>query len=104
MAQAKRKGTDVGGVLPRVLGKTEPPTPAGAGAPERVPATGRTIAVGVGLKTSEVDDLNHIASETDTSRNALMRIAVRRFLEDYRAGRVDLADYMEVRTIKKLRT
>jgi hypothetical protein len=55
-----------------------------------VPATGRTLSVGVGLKESEVDLLDAIAGELGIARNALLRYLVRYGLAQYRAGRLDV--------------
>lgn len=68
------EGTGAGGVF------------AGA----RVPATGRTLSVGVGLKESEVDLLDAIAGELGIARNALLRYLVRYGLAQYRAGRLEV--------------
>jgi hypothetical protein len=56
----------------------------------RIPATGRTLSVGVGLKESEVDLLDAIASELGIARNALLRYLVRYGLAQYRAGRLEV--------------
>lgn len=63
---------------------------AGSGAGARVPATGRTLSVGVGLKESEVDLLDAIAGELGIARNALLRYLVRHGLAQYRAGRLEV--------------
>ena len=75
-----------------------PDTAAGA-----IPATGRTIPVGVGLKESEVHMLDEIGQDVGLARNALMRYAVRFFLREYIAGRVDLAGSVETETKRRLR-
>ena len=62
---------------------------------QEIPASGRTMSVGVGLKESEVALMDHIATEFSIARNALLRFAVRRFLEQYMAGEIDLDAYME---------
>lgn len=56
----------------------------------RVPATGRTLSIGVGLKESEVDLLDAIAGELGIARNALLRYLVRYGLAQYRAGRLEI--------------
>lgn len=83
---------------PKLTQATEPPP--GTITPAR--PTGRTVATGVGLKQSELDELDAIAAESGIARNALMRIAVHRFLDDVRAGRVDLQQYVTVTTSKRL--
>ena len=65
-------------------------TGAGAVAGARVPATGRTLSVGVGLKESEVDLLDAIAAELGIARNALLRYLVRYGLSQYRSGRLEV--------------
>jgi hypothetical protein len=59
-------------------------------AADTVPAQGRTLPVGVGLKESEIQMLDTIAADHGVSRNQLLRFAVRSFLQDYVAGQVEL--------------
>lgn len=68
-----------------------------------VPAEGRTIAVGVGLKESEVALLDQVAEDLGVARNAVTRYAVRFFLAAYLRGEVDLTDQVEAKTKKSLR-
>ncbi len=63
---------------------------AGVVAGARVPATGRTLSVGVGLKESEVDLLDAIAGELGIARNALLRYLVRYGLAQFRSGRLEV--------------
>ena len=58
--------------------------------------TGRTIPQGVGIKEGTISALQALAEQYRVSRNALMKFAIRRFLEDYRAGKINLADYIEI--------
>ena len=69
--------------------------------PDVVPATGRTISVGVGLKEGEVAMLDEIVGQLDVTRNALMRYAIRYFLTQYIAGELNLADDVEAPEPKK---
>ena len=69
--------------------------------PDVVPATGRTISVGVGLKEGEVAMLDEIVDQLDVTRNALMRYAIRYFLTQYIAGEINLADDVEAPEPKK---
>ena len=69
--------------------------------PDVVPATGRTISVGVGLKEGEVAMLDEIVGQLDVTRNALMRYAIRYFLTQYIAGEINLADDVEAPEPKK---
>jgi hypothetical protein len=83
----------------RITQATEPQP----GAPAAPPARDRVTPTGIGLRESQVAELDRIAAENGLARNAVLVIAVRRFLDDYRAGRVNLDDYFEVTTIRKLR-
>lgn len=68
-----------------------------------VPAEGRTIAVGVGLKESEIALLDQVAGDLGVARNAVTRYAVRYFLTAYLRGDVDMTDQVEAKTKKSLR-
>lgn len=59
----------------------------------------RTLPVGVGIKQSELRELDRIARELGIARNALMRWALRDFLARYRAG----AAIVEVETLETRR-
>jgi hypothetical protein len=50
---------------------------------------------GVGLREGEIAAIDDIAASLEINRNALMRFAIRWFLLEYRAGRVDLGAYIE---------
>ena len=63
----------------------EPGTPASS---IDIPAEGRTMATGVGLKESELELLDRIADQLGVARNGLIRYAVRYFLKAYLAGDV----------------
>ena len=75
-----------------------PPSPAPSVAPQvdpsraaadvDIPAEGRTLATGVGLKESELELLDGIAAQLGVARNGLIRYAVRYFLKAYLAGDV----------------
>jgi hypothetical protein len=58
--------------------------------------------VGVGLKESEIAQLDTIAAELGVARNALARFAIRRFLAEYRAGRVTVPIESEERRRVKM--
>lgn len=67
---------------------------------------GNIKSTGVGIREGEVKALDQVGAELGeylgadpVARNAIMRIAIRRFLEDYRAGRLTLADLAERFTI-----
>jgi hypothetical protein len=84
--------------LNQIFKSTEPGNRA---APDAVPATGRTISVGVGLKEGEVAMLDEIVDQLDVTRNALMRYAIRYFLTQYITGEINLADDVEAPEPKK---
>lgn len=84
--------------LNKIFKATEPGSKTTADA---VPATGRTLSVGVGLKESEVDMLDGIAAELGVSRNALMRYALRHFLTQYLSGGINPAEDVEAPEPKK---
>ena len=69
-------------------------TEEGAAAVE-VPAEGKASSISVGLRASELDLLNQIADRYQVSRNALLRLAARRFLEDVLNNRIDLEKMIE---------
>jgi len=57
---------------------------------------GNIRATGVGLRQGEIDALDAIGQNLGgISRNALIRFSVRRFLLDYRAGKVDMSGYVK---------
>ena len=76
-----------------IFAKTEP----GAG-----PATdssdldsGNVRPLGVGLRAGEVAALDQIANQYGVARNALLRFAVRYFILQFRAGKVDISGQVE---------
>lgn len=90
---AKRQ-TNLDNIFKKTEGTTTTPTPS-------VPAKGRTLSVGVGLKESEVALLDEIAKELDVTRNALMRYGLRYFLRQLQTGGLDLSKDVEEPEIKK---
>ena len=63
---------------------------------------GKVRAVGVGIREGERAALDEIAAQYGISRNSLMLWAVRWFIVQHRAGKVDLSkDIIEPRPIKK---
>lgn len=71
-----------------------------------IPAEGRTLATGVGLKESELELLDRICDEHDVARNGLIRYGVRYFLKAYLAGEVALEfqkQYSETRRQRQLK-
>jgi len=67
------------------LRRTEPEAASGESLP-----TGRTVSVGIGLKEGEIAFLDAVARQVGRSRNALLRYAVRRLIEEIRSGALDL--------------
>lgn len=64
--------------------------------------TGKIAPVGTGLTEGERAALKSIATEHEVSLNALMRYAMRRFIVDVRAGKIDLeAELAEPEPVKK---
>ena len=55
-----------------------------------VPSEGKSSSISMGLREKEIELLNEIADRYRVSRNALLRLAVRRFLGDVVNGRIDL--------------
>ena len=69
-----------------------------------IPAQGRTVSVGVNLKESELALYDQLARDLNVARTALMRYALRYFLRQVLAGRVDIEkDVYTPRTRNKLR-
>ncbi len=94
--------------LDDIFKRTEPggrPAPQqtqqGGSSGSSVPAEGRTLSVGVGLKESEVAELDQIVDDLEITRNALMRYAIRYFLMQYNAGSINLAKDIESPESKK---
>lgn len=57
---------------------------------------GRFSSVGVGLRSGELAALDAIAQELGVSRNAVGRWIIRRFILDYRAGKINASDIVEI--------
>lgn len=53
---------------------------------------GNIKPMGVGLREGEIAALDVIGAEYEISRNALLRLAARRFILAYRAGEIDLRE------------
>jgi hypothetical protein len=54
---------------------------------------GRIISAGVGITEGELAAVDSIADRVGVKRNALMRLAVRLFIEQVRAGEIQPDDY-----------
>ncbi len=88
--------------MPKLMQRTET-----AGNQPATPAmdldAGVIKAVSTGLKQGEIAALDAIAEANDLARNAVMRFAIRKFLIDYRDGRVDLSGAFEVETKRRFK-
>jgi hypothetical protein len=51
--------------------------------------------MGVGLRAGEIAALDVIANQYGIARNALLRFAVRQFILEWRAGKIDLSGQVE---------
>ena len=70
-------------------------TEEGGAVEVEVPSKGKSSSISMGLRASEIELLNEIADRYQVSRNALLRLAVRRFLGDVVNGRIDLETMIE---------
>lgn len=55
---------------------------------------GHVRPIGIGLREGEITALDGIAGEYGISRGGLIRIAIRLFIRDFRAGKIDLNPYI----------
>jgi hypothetical protein len=82
--------------LTDIFARTEPgPSEAGRPIDNSDLDNGNVRPLGVGLRAGEVAALDQIANQYGVARNALLRFAVRYFLLQFRAGRVDLIGQVE---------
>lgn len=56
--------------------------------------TGHVRPIGIGLREGEITALDSIAVEHGISRGGVIRIAIRLFIRDFRAGKIDLSPYV----------
>ena len=86
----------------RMGGFLKPSTATRAETPARDKARGSdpVRAIGVGLRQIEAAELGAIAAGLGVPRSGLMAWALRRFLADYRAGRVTLPPLETVTTTR----
>lgn len=56
---------------------------------------GNIQPVGVGLRQAEIAAIDEIAASLEVPRNQVLRFAIRRFILDYQAGKIDLSEYIE---------
>jgi len=62
---------------------------------------GKAKPIGVLLTPADIEKLNSIAGELDESRHKILQFAVRKFINDYRAGNIEVETTTQ--TIKKLK-
>ena len=73
--------------MSNIFQKTEPgPAPADNSDINQ----GNIKPVGVGLTAGEISAIDTIGEQNQLTRNALLRFAARRFIIEYRAGRINL--------------
>lgn len=65
---------------------------------------GRIISAGVGIKEGELAAFQALADRHDITKNAIMRIALRYFLVQVRAGKINPEDYLIVPDRPKKKT
>lgn len=51
-------------------------------------------SVGIGLREQELAEVETLAQANNATRNAILRLAVIRLLDEVRAGDVNIADYL----------
>ena len=85
-----------------IFSRTGPAPIAKAKPQDNSDLTGSIKPVGVGLTAGEKEALKAIAERHELTLNALMRFAMRRFIVDVRAGKIDLeAEQAEPEPVKK---
>jgi len=101
MADSVTAKERMGGFLKPSTAHVETPATAAAPAARVKPRGGDPVqAIGVGLRQSEAAELASIAAGLGVPRSGLMAWVLRRFLEDYRAGRVTLPPLETVTTTR----
>lgn len=76
-----------------IFKKTESTPAAGSPGDNADLDEGRIVSAGVGITEGELEALDQLAERLGVKRNALMRLAVRLFIEQARAGDIRLEDY-----------
>lgn len=89
--------------LESIFAKTEPQPQPKPENPNADLDSGNIRPSGVGLKDGEIKALDQIAEVYGLSRNALLHYAARRLILDYRAGRLDLSELVEIPPARKNR-
>lgn len=88
--------------LDSIFAKTEPQATPARGENSDLDS-GNVRPSGVGLREGEINALDEIGLVYGVSRNALLRFAARRLILDYRAGRLDLSELVEIPPANKNR-
>ena len=88
--------------LDSIFAKTEPQATPAKGENSDLDS-GNIRPSGVGLREGEIKALDDIAAVFGLSRNALLHFAARRLILDYRAGRLDLSELVEIPPARKNR-
>lgn len=93
---AQKPKQNLGGIFSRA----EEEQPARK-APEQDPFDeGRIVSAGVGVKEGEMKAFAQLAERFGFSKNAWMRIALRYFIVEIRAGRLNPEDFTEIEPAK----
>jgi hypothetical protein len=101
MADSVTAKERMGGFLKPSTAHAAPPEAAPAPAARAQARGGDPVqSIGVGLRKSEAAELASIAAGLGVPRSGLMAWVLRRFLEDYRAGRVTLPPLETVTTTR----
>lgn len=74
-----------------IFAKTEPTTPPTDNSDLD---EGPIKPIGVGVREGEVLALDKIAEHYGVARNAILRFAVRFFIQEFRAGNIDISQYI----------
>ena len=86
-----QKSKPLGGIFSRAEQQPEQAPEVGGNADLD---NGRIVSAGVGIKEGELAAFEAMAERYDVTKNAIMRIALRYFLVEARAGRVNPEDYI----------
>jgi hypothetical protein len=86
--------------LTNPFAKTEPIEETGEQEDARPIQLGPSRNVGVNLHDGELEEIQKIANRLGIARHRLLQFAIRYFLKEYRAGRIDLSRWQktEVKT------
>lgn len=74
-----------------VFSKTEAAQPGDLGDLD----SGTVRPIGIGLREGAINALDEIAAQYSISRGGVMRLAIYLFIKDFRAGKVDLSEWVK---------